>query len=81
MALINRPDDDVQGKAWDSGGPFLKGGKVPLDPWNTPLAYKRADDSTAARTGVYFHVYSFGPNKTDDNGGGDDVPNWAEESR
>jgi general secretion pathway protein G len=80
-ALITRPDDEAQAKLWDSGGPFLKGGKIPTDPWGTPLAYKKVDDATASRTGVYFHVYSFGPNRTDDSGSGDDIPAWAEESR
>jgi general secretion pathway protein G len=80
-ALITRPDDDARGKAWDSGGPFLKGGKIPQDPWSRPLVYKKVDDATAARTGVYFHVYSMGVNGTDDSGSGDDIPAWAEESR
>lgn len=80
-ALITRPDDEARAKAWDGGGPFLKGGKVPQDPWQTPLAYKKVDDATASRIGVYFHVYSFGPNRTDDSGSGDDIPPWAEESR
>ena len=78
-ALVTRPDDENQAKAWDSGGPFLKGGKIPLDSWKTEVAYKRVDDDTANRTGVYFHVYSCGPNRTDDSGTGDDIPAWAEE--
>ena len=79
-ALITRPDDEARGKAWDSGGPFLTGGRIPQDAWHRPLTYKRVDDTTASRTAVYFHIYSLGPNGTDDSGSGDDIPAWAEEA-
>ena len=77
-ALFTRPDEEARGKAWDSGGPFITGGKIPQDAWHHPLAYKRVDDATASRTALYFHIYSIGPNGTDDNGTGDDIPAWAE---
>ena len=76
--MIDPPDDQEEAQRWrDKGGPFLKDRKIPKDPWRIELKYMRfeGDDSSAAQ----FRVYSFGPNKTDDNGGDDDIPNWAEE--
>ncbi len=36
-ALVKKP---ASANGWD--GPYLKGGSVPLDPWNNPYRYKRA---------------------------------------
>ncbi len=36
-ALVKKP---ASANGWD--GPYLKGGTVPLDPWNNPYKYKRA---------------------------------------
>lgn len=35
-ALVKKP---ASANGWD--GPYLKGGTVPLDPWNNPYKYKR----------------------------------------
>jgi len=79
--LVTRPDDERLGARWDEGAPYFEGGKIPTDPWGTELGFVlESDDEKAKQTGIYFHVYSFGPDKTDDNGTGDDIPTWAEES-
>lgn len=78
-ALVEVPDDEEEAQIWrDKGGPFLKDGKPPKDPWGTDLKYMRlvSDDPSAPQ----YRVYSYGPNKTDDNGSEDDIPKWAEES-
>ena len=36
-ALVKKP---ASANGWD--GPYLKGGTVPLDPWNNPYKYKRS---------------------------------------
>lgn len=36
-ALVKKP---ASANGWD--GPYLKGGAVPLDPWNNPYKYKRS---------------------------------------
>lgn len=79
QALIDPPDDVEEAQIWrDKGGPFLKERKIPKDPWRVELKYMRleGDDSSARQ----YRVYSFGPNKTDDNGSDDDIPRWAEEA-
>lgn len=75
-ALITPPDDEAQAAKWKETGPFLKDGKIPQDPWGRELKYVLSQDSSDA-SGATFQVYSFGPNGTDDNGGEDDIPNWA----
>lgn len=79
QALIDPPDDQEEAKIWrDKGGPFLKDRKIPKDPWRTEVKYMRLDDADSSA--LQYRVYSFGPNKTDDQGGEDDIPNWAEEA-
>lgn len=38
-ALVKKP---ASANGWD--GPYLKGGTVPLDPWNNPYKYKRSQN-------------------------------------
>ena len=52
QALIARP----QGVArWN--GPYLKGAKVPEDPWGRPFLYR----NPSQRSGYEFDLYSVGP--------------------
>ena len=44
-----------------------------IDPWGTPYDYDRDTRSNNLST---FDLYSYGPNKTDDSGGEDDIINW-----
>lgn len=77
-ALYTRPDDEEEAKKWSGGGgPWLKDGKVPKDAWGNELKYVKVEAADDA-VGRKFHVYSFGPNKIDDNGSDDDIPAWAE---
>ncbi len=78
--LINPPSDEAQEDKWRDGGPFITGGKLPKDEWGHDLIYKVTDEDEAQTKGVYFRVYSPGPNGEDDGGTGDDIiPKWAEE--
>ena len=79
-ALVTVPDDEAQAELWKTEGPFLEGG-VPKDAWNRELVYRLEDADEADTTGVYFRVYSQGPNGDDDNGTGDDIPAWAEKEK
>lgn len=56
--------------------------KYILDPWGMPFQY-RENDSAAEKTPEMhnrheFDMYSFGPNRKDDEGEPDDVTNWSE---
>lgn len=77
-ALITAPDGDEEIKArWEKGGgPYLQNGTIPKDPWGMELKYVKVE-SGETTGGAAFHVYSFGPNKQDDNGAEDDIPDWA----
>ncbi len=66
-ALVAAPS----GKAdrWRNG-PYIDGGKVPLDPWGEPYVYRYP--GTRNRTG--YDVFSKGPDRTE--GTADDIGNW-----
>jgi hypothetical protein len=49
------------------GGPYLSTWFALSDPWGTPYHYIPSED------GKEFNLYSAGPNKIDEKGGGDDV--------
>ena len=78
--LISPPADETQAELWASEGPFVTGGKMPKDTWGNDLIYKALDEDEANTTGVFFRVYSPGPNGEDDSGTGDDIPAWAEDT-
>jgi general secretion pathway protein G len=65
-ALANAP----AGKAERWRGPYVDGGKLPIDPWGEPFAYRYP--GTRNRTG--YDVFSKGPDKTE--GTADDIGNW-----
>ena len=67
-ALISPP----AGKADKWKGPYIEGGKIPLDPWNEPYVYRYP--GTKNKGG--YDVFSKGPNKTE--GDADDVGNWGD---
>jgi hypothetical protein len=78
-ALIKRPgfggDKKMAGK-W--AGPYLP--TEPLDPWGSKLAYVVTDPASPEAQKFPFKLWSFGPNKEDDNGANDDIRNaeWDE---
>jgi general secretion pathway protein G len=68
QALLVTPPSNTHWK-----GPYLD--KLPLDPWGT--AYKYVSPSQRKYD---YELYSFGRNKVDNNGGDDDITNWADQS-
>ncbi len=69
-ALIAPPADKAD--RWH--GPYIEGGKVPLDPWGEPYQYRYP--GTHNKDG--YDLYSKGPDKLD--GTDDDVGNWDKAS-
>ena len=66
QALITAPAS--KGDRWR--GPYIEGGKVPLDPWGEPYQYRYP--GTKNKSG--YDLYSKGPDKVD--GNEDDIGNW-----
>lgn len=62
-ALVEKPSD---AKRWQKGG-YLKGKKVPLDPWDNPYRYLYPGNNGE------FDVYSLGPDGRESD---DDIGNW-----
>lgn len=52
QALLIRPADIAN---WD--GPYIKGTRLPVDPWGHPYVYR----SPSERTGFQYDLYSLGP--------------------
>lgn len=52
QALLVRPADTAH---WN--GPYLKGNKIPEDPWGHPFVYR----SPSERAGYEYDLYSLGP--------------------
>ncbi|HUS46520.1 MAG TPA: type II secretion system protein GspG [Phycisphaerae bacterium] len=80
-ALIEEPtfeDESMQGK-WR--GPYCKLSDL-KDQWGQDLVYNLEEVETSGTTRSVPRVYSYGPNKTDDSGEGDDIRNdaWAQEA-
>jgi general secretion pathway protein G len=66
QALVVRP----AGNASRWSGPYLEGGKVPLDPWGQPYHYQ----SPGAHNKESYDLWSSGPDKQ--SGTEDDIGNW-----
>jgi general secretion pathway protein G len=66
QALITAPAN----KADRWRGPYIEGGKVPLDPWGEPYQYR--SPGTKNKSG--YDLYSKGPDRVD--GNEDDIGNW-----
>jgi general secretion pathway protein G len=80
-ALIRRPDDENLARNWD--GPYIDGGKLPIDPWGSPFEYEygasesfggAADD--AEMQNDFPRISSLGPDRQA--GTADDISNQAE---
>ena len=74
-ALVKKPSftDEKQGEKW--AGPYLK--TDPVDPWGQDLGYQVTEPGSEEAQTLPYKVWSFGPNKTDDNGTNDDIRNKA----
>jgi general secretion pathway protein G len=66
QALITRPA--AKGDRWN--GPYIEGGKVPLDPWGEPYQYAYP----GTRNKGSYDLWSKGPDKQ--SGSEDDIGNW-----
>jgi general secretion pathway protein G len=81
-ALVEPPSDEKLLEKWKSGmngGPYLKDGKIPVDPWGGELQYElvqTSGSSGAVATGPAYHVWSNGADGQ--SGTEDDVRNWTE---
>jgi general secretion pathway protein G len=65
QALLNPP----AGRADRWRGPYVEGGKIPLDPWQRPYQYRYP--GTHNKSG--YDLFSFGPDGQESD---DDVRNW-----
>ena len=83
-ALVVKPTFEKPEMEKNWFGPYLSLSDL-KDAWGNDLKYKLEDvtdsSGTAGTTRKVPRVYSFGPNKTDDSGDGDDIINqaWADE--
>ncbi len=76
QTLITRPDDEKAAQKWR--GPYLEGGKIPIDPWNNELKYERLEIAAAGTTRPPFRVFSYGPDGQE--GTDDDISSYKEGS-
>jgi general secretion pathway protein G len=67
QALVSRPST---GKADRWHGPYIEGGKIPLDPWGEPYQYRNPGE----RNKGSYDIWSKGPDKQ--SGTEDDIGNW-----
>jgi len=70
IALLLEPVDE-DGKPVD---PYLE--KTPADAWETPLFYEYPNSKGGRSTKPA--IWSAGPNKRNEDGGGDDISNWSD---
>ena len=77
-ALLTKPtfEDETLGGKW--AGPYIKKKQL-KDPWGEELGYEVIAAEDDGASGETVHVWSYGPNKTDDNGDGDDIKSWEDE--
>ncbi len=73
-ALVRAPTGDPAPRNYPPGG-YLKGGKVPKDPWGNPYGY----ESPGQRNVHSFDLWSFGADGANGGEGTDaDVGNWED---
>lgn len=75
-ALRKRPDfggDEKIVEKW--AGPYLKAEAV--DPWGSKISYTPTPADSPDVLMIPYKLWSFGPNKQDDNGADDDIRNQA----
>jgi general secretion pathway protein G len=75
-ALINRPSAAPEPRDYPEGG-YLKGGRLPRDPWGEPYLY----ESPGSHNRHAYDIWSYGADGAPGGEGPDaDIGNWAEES-
>jgi general secretion pathway protein G len=70
--LVNKPSDAKVAKNWS--GPYMKGNKDLVDPWDNPYKY----ESKGKKNQGGYDVWSVGPDGQD--GTDDDIGNWKSAS-
>jgi general secretion pathway protein G len=82
--LVTAPEDEALAKNWS--GPYLEDGKVPVDPWGSPLGYEYGDGEASSSTDPkstdasvidFPRIFSLGPDKQP--GTTDDIANRSSE--
>jgi general secretion pathway protein G len=74
-ALVREPSQDPAPRSYPAGG-YLKGGRVPLDPWGQPYQY----EAPGQHNSHSFDLWSFGADGAVGGEGVDaDLGNWHEE--
>ena len=74
-ALTKKPSftDEKLAEKW--AGPYLKAD--PIDGWGNKLGYQPSEPGSDEAKTLPYKLWSFGPNKQDDNGADDDIRNRA----
>jgi len=74
-ALVKKPSftDEKLAEKW--AGPYLE--TDPVDGWGNKLGYQPSEPSSEEAKTLPYKLWSFGPNKQDDNGADDDIKNKA----
>ncbi|MFW9770281.1 MAG: type II secretion system major pseudopilin GspG [Candidatus Thorarchaeota archaeon] len=74
-SLVRRPTSEPEPRNYPPGG-YLKGGRIPLDPWGEPYHY----ESPGRHNEHFFDLWSYGADARAGGEGVDaDIGNWAEE--
>ena len=78
--LVSAPEDEALSKNWD--GPYIEGGKLPIDPWGSDYQYEygtetAADSSDSSSASDFPRIFSLGPDRQP--GTSDDISNQAAE--
>jgi general secretion pathway protein G len=79
--LVSAPEDEAIAKNWD--GPYIEGGKLPVDPWGSEFQYEfgsevTGTDASSDKSAPDFpRIFSIGPDRQP--GTGDDISNQAAE--
>ena len=69
--LTEPPEDEDEAAKW--GGPYIRDPEKLKDPWHQELNYKFPGDANGENM---YDLWSSGPNKDNEDGGGDDIKNW-----
>jgi len=77
-ALLTKPtfEDESMGNKW--AGPYISRKQL-KDPWGNAFEYELQEQEDGDTTRQVVHIWSYGPNGTDDSGDGDDIKNWDDE--
>lgn len=80
-ALVQSPEDENLARNWD--GPYVEGGKLPVDPWGSPFEYEfgasegfEGEESESSTSAEFPRIISLGPDRQ--SGTADDISNQPE---